>query len=54
MDYMGQRGDSNPEQTFMPAGQGMGMIEAVKPAADIMREIIEEADRTLAALGAAG
>lgn len=53
MDYMGHGGDSDPDATFMPAGQGMGMIDSIKPAAEIMREILDEADRTLISLGAA-
>ncbi len=31
------------------AGQGIGMIKAVRPAADVLREIVEDAKRALAA-----
>ena len=50
-DYVGARGDCDPARTFMPAGQGMGMIHEIRPAADIMQEIVVDARETLARLG---
>jgi len=46
MDYMSSGAD--PERSFMPAGQGMGLIRDVKPAADVVRDIIREAEAVLA------
>jgi enoyl-[acyl-carrier protein] reductase II len=50
-DYMGMQGDCDPARTFMPAGQGLGMIHDVRPAADILQEIVVDARETLARLG---
>lgn len=50
-DYVGATGDCDPDRTFMPAGQGMGMIREVRPAADIMHDLVSEAGSTLARLG---
>jgi enoyl-[acyl-carrier protein] reductase II len=47
MDYMGNQGDANPERCFMPAGQGMGLIHEIKPAAEVMADIIREAEGVL-------
>ncbi len=47
MDYAGVRGDADPDRTFMPAGQGMGLIREVKPAAEVIAEIIHEAEGVL-------
>jgi enoyl-[acyl-carrier protein] reductase II len=44
MDYAGVGGDADPDRTFMPAGQGMGLIRAVKPAAEVLADIVREAD----------
>jgi len=50
-DYVGARGDCDPARTFMPAGQGMGLIHEIRPAADVMQEIVVDARETLARLG---
>jgi len=50
-DYVGAHGDCDPSRTFMPAGQGMGMIHDIRPAADVMQEIVVDARETLAHLG---
>jgi enoyl-[acyl-carrier protein] reductase II len=47
MDYMGNFGDADPDRYFMPAGQGMGLINAIKPAADVLADILAEAETTL-------
>jgi enoyl-[acyl-carrier protein] reductase II len=48
MDYMGIAGGTDPERSFMPAGQGMGMIRSLKPAAQIIADIVREAEAVLA------
>ena len=52
MDYMGRRSDADPARTFMPAGQGIGLIGEIKPAARIVRDLVEETATALAALAA--
>ena len=47
MDYAGLSGDGDGERDFMPAGQGLGMIRDVKPAAEIVADIIGEAEAVL-------
>lgn len=47
MDYMGVTNTFDPGRTFMPAGQGAGMIREVKPAAEVVREIISEAEEVI-------
>ncbi len=48
MDYMGLSGDADPERTFMPAGQGMGLIRSIRPAAEVVADIVNEAEAVLA------
>jgi len=48
MDYAGLRGNGDAERDFMPAGQGMGMIDAVKPAAEVFADVVREAEHVLA------
>ena len=47
MDYMGVTNRFSAERTFMPAGQGVGMINDIKPAADILRDIVREAEQII-------
>lgn len=47
MDYMGRRGDADPDRTFMPAGQGSGLIHDVRPAPEIFRDILREAEQVM-------
>jgi enoyl-[acyl-carrier protein] reductase II len=47
MDYMGNQGDADPDRYFMPAGQGMGLIRGIKPTAQVMADIIREAEAVL-------
>jgi enoyl-[acyl-carrier protein] reductase II len=47
MDYMGVGRGTDPERTFMPAGQGMGLIREIKPAAEVVRDVMREAEETL-------
>ncbi len=48
MDYMGVGRGADPERTFMPAGQGMGLIREIKPAAEVMQDLLREAKEVLA------
>ncbi len=43
MDYMGVANGADPEKSFMPAGQGVGLIREMKPAAQVVEEILSEA-----------
>jgi enoyl-[acyl-carrier protein] reductase II len=54
MDYMGKIGDADPDRTFMPAGQGIGLIREVKPAAEVMADLVREAEAAIARLGGLG
>jgi enoyl-[acyl-carrier protein] reductase II len=40
--------DADPERTCFPAGQGVGGIRAIKPAADVVREIVAQVEEVLA------
>ncbi|MDJ0865498.1 MAG: hypothetical protein QNK03_05260 [Myxococcota bacterium] len=42
----------DPDRTCMPAGQGVGGIDGVLPAGEIVRQVVAEARRELARLGA--
>jgi enoyl-[acyl-carrier protein] reductase II len=45
MDYMGVVPEHfNPERTFLPAGQSSGLIHEIKPAGEVLREIVAEAE----------
>jgi enoyl-[acyl-carrier protein] reductase II len=45
MDYMGVVPDDfDAQRTFLPAGQGSGLIHDIKPAGDVLREIVAEAE----------
>jgi enoyl-[acyl-carrier protein] reductase II len=50
LDYTGRRGDADPQRSFMPAGQGLGLIREVRPAGDIMRDLISETAAAIRAL----
>ena len=47
MDYPGVTESFDVERTFMPAGQGAGMIRDIKPAADVVRDIVREAEAVI-------
>jgi enoyl-[acyl-carrier protein] reductase II len=47
MDYMGVTGHFDPNATFQPAGQGAGLVDAIKPAGEIVREIVAEAEQVI-------
>jgi enoyl-[acyl-carrier protein] reductase II len=48
LDYAGLRGDCDPQRSFMPAGQGSGGIHDLRPAEEIFRSILDEAERVIA------
>jgi enoyl-[acyl-carrier protein] reductase II len=39
---------ADPERTCMPAGQGVGGFHAIKPAGEVLREIVAQAEAVLA------
>lgn len=47
MDYMGVTGHFDPNGTFQPAGQSVALIHDIKPAGEVVREIVEEAQRVI-------
>ena len=47
MDYMGRAGDADPDRTFMPAGQGAGLIHDIRPAAEVFADLVAEAEAVL-------
>jgi nitronate monooxygenase len=44
--------DGDIEALSMWSGQGIGLADRVQPAAEIVRELVQEAEETLAGLGA--
>jgi|FLYL01.1.fsa_nt_gi enoyl-[acyl-carrier protein] reductase II len=44
MDYMGLSDSFDPNRTFQPAGQSVALIHDIKPAAEVVRQIVEEAE----------
>jgi enoyl-[acyl-carrier protein] reductase II len=46
--YAGRGGGFDPDRTFMPAGQGTGLIHEIKPAAEIFGDIVREAQTVIA------
>ena len=47
MDYMGRTPLFDVRRTFLPAGQGSGAIHEIKPAAEIFRDIVREAEQII-------
>jgi len=47
VDYMGRGPKFDPNRTFLPAGQGAGMIDRIKPAKEIFEDIVREAETIL-------
>ncbi len=47
MDYMGRGDHFDPNRTFMPAGQGAGLIHEMKPAGEVFADIVSEAEETI-------
>jgi enoyl-[acyl-carrier protein] reductase II len=47
MDYPGLGETFDASKTFMPAGQGAGLIHEIKPAAEVVHDIIREAEAVI-------
>lgn len=47
MDYMGVTGHFDPNGTFQPAGQSAALIHDIKPAGEVVRKIVEEAEQVI-------
>ena len=47
MDYMGRTNQFDRERTALLAGQSAGLIDEVKPAAEIFQDIVREAEETM-------
>src|SRR3989442_10333677 len=47
MDYMGVTDHFDPNRTFLPAGQSAGLVHEIKPAGEIVRDIIAEAEKVI-------
>jgi enoyl-[acyl-carrier protein] reductase II len=48
MNFAGIGGaHADPDRTFMPTGQGAGLIHDIKPAAEVFADLIREAEATL-------
>lgn len=48
MNYSGFGGThADPDRTFMPTGQGAGLIDDIRPAAEVFADLIREAEATL-------
>ena len=54
MDYMGRGDHFDPNRTFMPAGQGAGLIHEMKPASEVFADIVREAEETIQELAKLG
>ena len=54
MDYMGRGDHFDPNRTFMPAGQGAGLIHEMKPAIEVFQDIVNEAEETIQRLAGLG
>lgn len=52
MDFMGMMGDADPDRTFMPAGQSVGLVHEIKPAAEVMADLIRETEMVVSRLHA--
>jgi enoyl-[acyl-carrier protein] reductase II len=46
-DVMAYWARADPEKTCMPAGQGVGAFRGIRPAADVFRDIVSDAERIL-------
>jgi len=47
MDMTGIDGGVDPDRTFMPTGQGAGLIRSIKPAAGVFADLVGEAEAAL-------
>ena len=47
MDYMGVGNTFDANRTFLPAGQSAGLVHEIKPAGEIVRDIVAEAEQVI-------
>ena len=47
MNFAGLNGDADPNRTFMPTGQGAGLIKEIKPAAEVFADLLRETEEAL-------
>jgi enoyl-[acyl-carrier protein] reductase II len=48
MGFSGREGHpADPDRTFMPTGQGAGLIESIKPAAEVFADLLRETEERL-------
>jgi enoyl-[acyl-carrier protein] reductase II len=48
MGFSGREGQTaDPDRTFMPTGQGAGLVESIKPAAEVFANILRETEESL-------
>jgi len=48
MNFAGFGGThADPDRTFMPTGQGAGLIDEIRPAAEVFADLVREAEATL-------
>jgi enoyl-[acyl-carrier protein] reductase II len=48
MGFTGREGQAaDPDRTFMPTGQGAGLIDGITPAAGVFANLVREAEETL-------
>ena len=50
LDYDGKHGDIDPLRTFMPAGQGAGLIRQIEPAAELFARLVAETEAAIGRL----
>jgi len=53
INYSGEHGDVDPARSFMPAGQGAGLIRRIEPAAELFRRLVAETESVVRRLGEA-
>ncbi len=48
MNFAGtRRRHADPDRTFMPTGQGAGLIHEIKPAAEVFADLMRETEAAL-------
>ncbi len=47
MDYMGRTNHFDPQNTFQPAGQSAGLVHEIKPAGEILKDMVDEAEQVI-------
>ena len=48
MGFSGREGQTaDPDRTFMPTGQGAGLVDSIKPAAEVFADLLRETEQSL-------